>query len=183
MRHLLSLLAFASLNFACAAASTTAATPTPSGKTQPAPPTPKLGDATTTGIPDPSDSLIYVANLDEAKSIAARDQRQILMVFAGSDWCRPCIEFKRTVLDDGAFHSLAGQKYVVLYLDFPAKKRNELPAVQKAYNATLAEKYNQDGQFPRIYLLDAQGKTLQEMKFAGQDANTFATQLAGVARS
>ena len=125
-----------------------------------------------------SDSVLTVTNLEEAQAIASATDKAILMVFAGSDWCAPCKVFKRSVLDEAAFLQGGKDDYVVVYLDFPSKKRNQLPAEQKAYNDALAERYNKQGVFPRIYLLDAAGETVQEMKFAGQTAEVFVGELA-----
>ena len=30
-------------------------------------------------------------NLDEAKAIASKESKPIILVFQGSDWCAPCI--------------------------------------------------------------------------------------------
>lgn len=42
--------------------------------------------------------------------------------------------------------------------DFPRKKTNALSKEQTAENEKLAEKYNPNGQFPLIILLDENGK-------------------------
>lgn len=124
-----------------------------------------------------ADSVLTVTNLEEAREIAAATGKHIVMVFAGSDWCAPCKAFKRSVLGEAAFLTGGREDYVVVYLDFPSKKRNQLPDDQKAYNDALAERYNPQGVFPRIYLLDADGETVEEMKFAGQTAEAFVAEL------
>ena len=118
-----------------------------------------------------------VHTLEEATAIAAAGDKHILMVFAGSDWCAPCKRFKRSVLEEAGFSKAQKDRFVVLYLDFPSKKRNQLPAEQKAYNDGLAEKYNKEGQFPRIYLLDAKGALVKEMKYTGQTVDLFVREL------
>ena len=125
-----------------------------------------------------ADTVVTVTKLEEAQAIAQATDKSIVMVFAGSDWCAPCKLFKRTVLSEDAFLRDAKDDYVVVYLDYPSKKRNQLPAEQKAYNNALAERYNEQGVFPRIYLLDAAGETIREMKFAGQTAEAFVAELA-----
>ena len=124
-----------------------------------------------------ADTVLTVTTLEEARAIAEATDKAILMVFAGSDWCAPCKAFKRSVLDGEAFRTGGKDDFVVVYLDFPSKKRNQLPAEQKAYNDGLAERYNEQGVFPRIYLLDAGGETIGEMKFAGQTAEEFVAEL------
>ncbi len=125
-----------------------------------------------------SDTVLVVHTLEDARAIAEAGDKGILMVFAGSDWCAPCKQFKRSVLDEAGFAEAQKENYVVLYLDFPSKKRNQLPDDQKEYNAGLAEKYNKEGQFPRIYLLNAQGTAVKELKYTGQTVDLFVRELA-----
>jgi len=107
----------------------------------------------TTVVRSTLDSLVWTTDLDEAEKIAAANDLRVLMVFSGSDWCRPCQAFKKEVLLNESFRTAAKDKVVVLYLDFPAKKRNMLPEKQSAKNADLAEKYNQNGTFPTVLLM------------------------------
>ena len=37
-------------------------------------------------------------DFEEAKQIALEQDKKILMVFAGSDWCAPCIKLKKKIL-------------------------------------------------------------------------------------
>ena len=61
----------------------------------------------------------------------------------------------------------------VLYLDFPAKKKNKLSKEQTAHNESLAEKYNQSGLFPHIILMDKNEKIVKTISYEGQDVDTF----------
>ena len=124
-----------------------------------------------------ADTVVTVTQLEEAKALADSTDAAILAVFAGSDWCRPCKMFKRGVLEDDAFRRGAAGEVVVLYLDFPAKRRNALPAAQTAHNEALAERYNPTGSFPKLVLLDPAEAKLAELEFAGQDAEAFVAEL------
>ncbi len=44
--------------------------------------------------------------------------------------------------------------------DFPKKKQNQLAPEIKELNQNLAEKYNKDGMFPLVVVLDKNGKVL-----------------------
>ena len=129
------------------------------------------------GLRAQADTVLTVTRLDDAKAYADSADAAILAVFAGSDWCRPCKMFKRGVLEDDAFRRGAAGEVVVLYLDFPAKRRNALPAEQTAHNEALAERLNPTGSFPKLVLLDLAEAPLAELEFAGQDAGTFLAQL------
>lgn len=108
---------------------------------------------------------------------AKLNNRNILMVFAGSDWCRPCIQFKKDILQDEAFMSYASDHLTILYLDFPAKKKNKLSQEETTHNEALAEQYNQSGAFPKVILMDDSLQKIKEISFKNQSATEFLSAL------
>ncbi|WP_321330650.1 thioredoxin family protein [uncultured Bacteroides sp.] len=108
-----------------------------------------------------------VGNLDEAMVQAKKDNKLILLKFSGSDWCGPCIQLQKTIIDNPAFTSFANEKLVLLLADFPRQKKNQLTKEKQEQNDKLAEKYNPEGEFPYMVLLDADGKVLY--KWSGYD--------------
>ena len=102
----------------------------------------------------------WQTNLEEAQNLAKDQNRNILLVFQGSDWCAPCIKLDREVWSTPVFQSYAKDHYILVQADFPRKKKNKLSEEQQKYNNTLAEKYNQQGIFPLVVLLDPSGKVL-----------------------
>jgi thioredoxin-related protein len=102
----------------------------------------------------------WTTSLESAKTEAASSNKYILLVFSGSDWCAPCIKLDRTIFQSDAFKAEAAQKWVLVKADFPKKKGNLLSAEQTESNKKLAEKYNKEGNFPLVVLLDATGKVL-----------------------
>jgi len=100
-------------------------------------------------------------NLDEAKAIAHKEHRHILLNFSGSDWCGPCIMLRRQILDDTVFRQMADTSLVLVNADFPRKKKDQLSPQQQSINNALADQYNAEGQFPRTLLLNADGKVLK----------------------
>ncbi len=119
----------------------------------------------------------WQTNLESAQKIASDQNKEILVVFAGSDWCIPCMKFKETILLAEDFKSFEKDNLVVVYLDFPAKKKNKLPAEQTAYNEKLASKYNPSGLFPHIVLLDSQGAVIKHLKFDNQTPKAFTKEI------
>lgn len=95
------------------------------------------------------------------------------MIFAGSDWCKPCIQFKRGILSSESFKSYSKDHLVVLYLDFPLKKANKLPEEQTRQNEQLADKYNPSGAFPNILLLSADEELIGYLSFTNQTPEEF----------
>jgi thioredoxin-related protein len=105
---------------------------------------------------------VWHTNMQEAKTLAEKEHRHILLNFSGSDWCGPCILLRKEILDAPDFSTLADSTLVLVNADFPRMKKNQLPKEQQALNDQLADQYNAKGQFPLTLLLTADGKVLQQ---------------------
>ncbi|HMH23607.1 MAG TPA: thioredoxin family protein [Puia sp.] len=101
-------------------------------------------------------------NMQEARDIAQKEHRHILLNFSGSDWCGPCIMLRKQIFDDPAFSVFADTALVLVNADFPRMKKNQLSKQQQQQNNQLADQYNSQGKFPLTILLDARGKVIKE---------------------
>ena len=99
-------------------------------------------------------------SFDKAKETAFKDSKNIVLVFSGSDWCAPCIKLEKNIWESPEFQKAAESNWVLLKADFPRKKANRLSKEQTVENELLAEKYNPNGFFPLVVVLDASGKVL-----------------------
>jgi thiol-disulfide isomerase/thioredoxin len=99
--------------------------------------------------------------MQEAKEIAHQQHRHILLNFSGSDWCGPCINLRKEILDNPTFLAMADTALVLVNADFPRMKKNQLPAARQHSNEALADQYNPQGKFPLTLLLNADGKVLK----------------------
>ncbi len=107
----------------------------------------------------------WLTNFKDAKKIASENNKPIVLVFAGSDWCAPCIKLEKQILHTPEFIEYAKNNYVLVKADFPRKKKNQLPEVIQNQNKKLAEKYNKSGGFPLVVVLDKTGKKLGELGY------------------
>ncbi|RLJ97784.1 thioredoxin family protein [Tenacibaculum discolor] len=98
----------------------------------------------------------------KAKEIASQENKPIILVFQGSDWCIPCMKLNKEVWNTNTFKKYAKEHYVMLQADFPRKKKNKLSKEQQNTNAKLFETYNKKGFFPLVVVLDKDGKVLGE---------------------
>jgi len=119
----------------------------------------------------------WFTDFDLAKEFSLKNDVPILMVFAGSDWCRPCIQFKKEILEDQAFANYAEENLAILYLDFPSRKKNKLSPEATKKNDALAEKYNRSGAFPKILLCDTEGMILKDVSYNNQQTKEFINEL------
>ena len=108
-----------------------------------------------------------------AKQIAAKQDKPIILVFQGSDWCAPCIKLDKEVWSTPEFKSYAKDHFIMLQADFPRKKANSLAPEQQEKNNQLAEKYNQNGYFPFVVILDENGKVLGETGYQKMQPNEY----------
>ncbi len=104
----------------------------------------------------------WVKDFEEAKQIAASENKVIILVFQGSDWCAPCIKLNKEIWSTEEFKAYAKEHYVMLQADFPRSKKNKLSKEQQEKNNALAEKYNKNGYFPFVVVLDKNGRVLEE---------------------
>ena len=104
----------------------------------------------------------WQTNFEAAKKIAAKENKAILMDFAGSDWCKWCMKLDKEVFSQQAFKDYAKDNLVLMLVDFPRTK--ELPAAEKAANDKLAEKYGIEG-FPTVVLVDGKGNVIAKTSY------------------
>jgi len=102
----------------------------------------------------------WQTDFDKAKEIASKNKQNIILVFSGSDWCAPCIKLEKEIWSSVEFIDYAKDNFVLLKADFPRKRKNKLSKEQKKRNNELAEKFNQQGYFPLVAVLDQQGNLL-----------------------
>jgi thioredoxin-related protein len=97
-----------------------------------------------------------------AREIAIAENKPIILVFQGSDWCAPCMKLDKEIWSAESFKAYAKDHYVMLKADFPKRKANALSDAQSAANGKLAETYNKNGIFPFVVVMDGAGKVLGE---------------------
>ena len=110
-------------------------------------------------------SQTWVTDFQKAISIATKEDKKIILVFQGSDWCAPCMKLDKEIWGTEPFKKYSAQNYVMLLADFPKKKANRLTEKQQAKNDALAEKYNQQGFFPHVVVLTPAGKILGKLGY------------------
>lgn len=125
-----------------------------------------------------SHSLSWHTEFEKAQEEALAENKPILMVFSGSDWCKPCIRLKQEVFETDGFQSYATEHLSLLQVDFPRRRKHQVADEIQAYRNSLAEKYNPQGIFPRVLILDASGKVKEELKYKGGGLSSFLANMA-----
>lgn len=109
---------------------------------------------------------------------AQKENKKILLYFSGSDWCAPCVKFKKQFIYTDQFKSFAEENLIVYNADFPRLKKNQLPPDTVKENETLADKYNNKGLFPLILLLNNDGTILKKWEHLPTESlDTFISEI------
>ena len=104
-------------------------------------------------------------NIEESLTLGKAEQKKVLLIFSGSDWCKSCIQLKKDILTSNEFVQYSDDNLVLLELDFPYRKQNKLPKAQQTHNENLAEEFNPKGIFPRVVVLDENKQVLGQVRY------------------
>ena len=115
----------------------------------------------------------WQTNFENAKTQAVRENKNILLVFSGSDWCAPCMKLDKVVWKSSEFQEESEKSWIIYKADFPKKKANQLPIELAAENKKIADKYNKDGSFPLVVLLDKNAKVIGITGFKNVSASDY----------
>ncbi len=124
-----------------------------------------------------SAQMQIVSNLNEAKSAAAKENKNIMIIFSGSDWCVPCMRLEKEILSQPGFEDAELNKLVLIKADFPTRSKNKklISKKQQAYNAKLFEKYNPKGIFPFVVLLNKNGQEIAVTGYKEMSPTAYAS--------
>ena len=122
----------------------------------------------------------WMTDLEESKKLASGENKKIILVFQGSDWCAPCINLDKKIWSSEEFKEYAKNNYIMLQADFPRKKKNALSEIQQKKNNKLAELYNKNGYFPFVVILDKSGKKLGEMGYLKISPNEYINKINSI---
>ncbi len=90
----------------------------------------------------------WVDDVEVAFSQAKKENKSLLLLFTGSDFCPPCIVMEKKVFSKEDFVERATEEFVLVFIDFPESD----PALEKA-NRKYYEKYQVEG-YPTVILMD-----------------------------
>lgn len=121
----------------------------------------------------------WMTDWEAAKALAAKEGKDLLIDFTGSDWCIWCKRLKAEVFEQEAFRDRAPGSFVLVELDYPQDRSGQSEALQKQ-NEKLMELFGVDG-FPTIYLADEQGRPYAQTGYQQGGAEPYLEHLAELA--
>jgi len=105
----------------------------------------------------------WYTDYDAAQKVAAEKNLPMYLLFTGSDWCPWCVKLHNEVLEKKEFKDYTKDKVVLVYLDFPRKKK--LPAKEAKQNESLSQKFNIEG-FPTVIVTNAKGEKIGQLSYS-----------------
>ena len=106
----------------------------------------------------------WTADLASARQAAMTSGKKILLYFS-ADSCAPCEDLEETVFASDEFKAYAERHYILARPIF----NDSASLTEKADQLLIIEKYNKDGFFPWVVILDASGKILNKVgKYDGE---------------
>ena len=105
----------------------------------------------------------WKTNFELVKKEAASQSKPVVLVFSGSDWCAPCIKLDKSIWQSAEFKEYAAANLILERADFPKKKQND----------GLAERYNKEGVFPLVVVLDSKGIVLGKTSYKNVSPNEY----------
>ena len=121
----------------------------------------------------------WLTSFQEAKELSAAQEKTILLVFQGSDWCAPCIKLNRDIFETAHFLTYAKDHFIMLQADFPRRKKNALSPELQTRNNALAEQYNKGGIFPFVVVLNKDGRVLGQTSYSKKTPQEYIVELEG----
>ena len=114
--------------------------------------------------------LKWETDFPTAEKMSQQTGKPILILFSGSDWCKPCIKLKHYILETPVFEEYS-QRFILYNADFPYKTKQQDALVKQ--NEQLAEQYNPEGKFPKVVYLSADHKVLGSTGFIDCSPNEY----------
>ena len=100
----------------------------------------------------------WKTDLDQALREASASNRNVLLFFTTAQDCERCMQLEKNVLQSAEFKDYAKDNYVLVKQDF---KLDEAKDMEK--NLLIVEKYNKDGFFPLVVVINKSAKILGQI--------------------
>lgn len=101
----------------------------------------------------------------DALASASDEKKPLILVFAGSDWCAPCIKLDKFIWQSEEFKAYSKENYILYKADFPRKKVNRLSGELTKQNTILADRFNPKGHFPLVVVLNHKEEVLEKVGY------------------
>ncbi|WP_298223347.1 thioredoxin family protein [Flavobacterium sp.] len=102
-----------------------------------------------------SNAQQWIRDLDFGLKEAAQQNKKVLLFFSVPEHCDTCVKLEQKVFKSPEFLAFADDNYVMVKIDF-SYQQDDKEQLQK--NLLIVEKYNKDGFFPHVVVLNKEAK-------------------------
>lgn len=123
-----------------------------------------------------SQEIEMITDWDLATELAEKQNKQILIILTGSDWCTPCKKMDKRVINQSEFQEYANERLVLFLIDKTKKVilDRENP-IHKDYEM-FQEKYMTNA-LPSLILTDSKGNKIKVIEGVKYDLKNVMNQL------
>lgn len=109
-----------------------------------------------------SQEINIYTNWIKTKEIAKKEDKQILVILTGSEWCAPCKKMDERVIKNPTFKTYAQSNLVLFTVDIPKGVIDLNSKIYKDYR-TFEKKYKTNA-MPALVLVDKNGIKIKNLK-------------------
>ncbi len=124
------------------------------------------------------DNLV-TSNWEDAKQKAEANNKDILILVTGSEWCVTSRDMRKRVLESNDFMTYTDSRYVTYVLDIPNEGCDGEAKEIKQYQL-LADKYETEA-FPAMIVVNSKGEKITEVEGKLYKRKNVMEQLTGTA--
>ena len=139
--------------------------------------------ATTAEAADPAEADAksdWLTDMKKAQELAAKENKDLLINFTGSDWCSWCVKLKQEVFSKEEFEK-AHKDFVLVEMDFP-QDQSIVPPETRAQNEVWMNKFGIEG-FPTLVLTDSKGRPYGSVGYVPGGPEAFLGELTKTQKS
>jgi len=98
---------------------------------------------------------------EEAVEVSKNNNKDILIILTGKDWCAPCKKLENSVLKTNQFKEYADARFIIFEVDVPKSHLSKLNSSVVKMHEEFSKKYNATA-FPSLILVNHEG--VEKMK-------------------
>jgi protein disulfide-isomerase len=102
----------------------------------------------------------WTTDINAALARAKRENKRVLILFTGSDWCGFCVRLKNDVLNKRDFKDLVRNNFILVYFDFP--RNNPPDEAQMRIQRQWQQRFSVRG-YPTVIIVDGEGNKVGEI--------------------
>lgn len=103
---------------------------------------------------------------EQAVEVSKNDNKDILIILTGKEWCAPCKKLEDNVLRTDQFKKYADPKFVVFEIDIPKSHLSRLNSRINKIHEEFSTKYDATA-FPSLILVDHEGAERMKITESG----------------